>query len=77
MAIVWDDIFESARNKTALFDVKCSKQLEDEIIRLGGIPFIYRTGNSYLKYKVKVMDLTFGGELSGHVFFRDKWDGFV
>ncbi len=76
MAIVWDDIFETAKNKTALFDVKCSKQLEDEILRLGGTPFIYRTGNSYLKYKVKEMDLTFGGELSGHVFFRDKWDGF-
>jgi len=76
MAIVWDDIFESAKNKTALFDVKCSKQLEDEIVRLGGTPYIYRTGNSYLKYKVKEMDLTFGGELSGHVFFRDKWDGF-
>ncbi len=76
MAIVWDDIFDTAKNKTALFDVKCSKQLEDEIIRLGGTPYIYRTGNSYLKYKVKEMDLTFGGELSGHVFFRDRWDGF-
>lgn len=76
MAIVWDDIFDTAKNKTALFDVKCSKQLEDEILRLGGTPYIYRTGNSYLKYKVKEMDLTFGGELSGHVFFRDRWDGF-
>lgn len=76
MAIVWDDIFDTAKNKTALFDVKCSKQLEDEIIRLGGTPYIYRTGNSYLKYKVKEIDGTFGGELSGHVFFRDRWYGF-
>lgn len=76
MAIVWDDIMPKSKKKIALFDVKCSKQLEDEIIRLGGTPFIYRTGNSYQKNKIKEMDLTFGGELSGHVFFRDRWDGF-
>lgn len=76
MAIIWDDLMPKAKNKTALFDVKCSKQLEDEILRLGGIPYIYRTGNSYQKNKIKEMDLVFGGELSGHVFFRDRWDGF-
>ena len=76
MGIVWDDIMDKVDNKTALFDVKCSKQLEDEIIKLGGTPYIYRTGNSYQKNKIKEMDLAFGGELSGHVFFRDRWDGF-
>ncbi len=76
MAIIWGDLMPTSANKTALFDVKCSKQLEDEIIRLGGKPYIYRTGNSYQKNKIKEMDLTFGGELSGHVFFRDRWMGF-
>lgn len=76
MAIIWDDLMPKVENKTALFDVKCSKQLEDEIIRLGGTPYIYRTGNSYQKNKIKQMDLAFGGELSGHVFFRDRWGGF-
>lgn len=76
MAIIWDDLMDKVDNKTALFDVKCSKTLEDEIVRLGGTPFIYRTGNSYQKNKIKEMDLAFGGELSGHVFFRDRWDGF-
>lgn len=76
MAIIWDDIMPHIDNKMALFDVKCSKQLEDEIKRLGGIPYIYRTGNSYQKNKIKEMNLAFGGELSGHVFFRDKWEGF-
>lgn len=76
MAIIWDDIIDKVDNKTALFDVKCSKSLEDEIKRIGGRPFIYRTGNSYLKNKIKEMDLAFGGELSGHLFFRDRWDGF-
>ena len=73
MAIVWDDIMPKVSNKTALYDVKCSKQLEDE---LGGTPYVYRTGNSYRKNKVKEMGLAFGGELAGHVFFRDRWDGF-
>lgn len=76
MAIFWGDLMPQSLNKIALFDVKCSKQLEDEIIRLGGTPFIYRTGNSYQKNKIKEMDLIFGGELSGHVFFRDRWAGF-
>lgn len=76
MAIIWNDLMPKVENKTALFDVKCSKQLEDEIKRLGGTPYIYRTGNSYQKNKIKEMDLAFGGELSGHLFFRDKWDGF-
>lgn len=76
MAIIWNDLMPNAENKTALFDVKCSKTLIDEIIRLGGIPYMYRTGNSYQKNKIKEMDLIFGGELSGHVFFRDKWQGF-
>lgn len=76
MAIFWGDLMPKDDKKIALFDVKCSKQLEDEVIRLGGTPFIYRTGNSYQKNKIKEMDLIFGGELSGHLFFRDRWDGF-
>ena len=46
MAIIWNDLMPKVDNKTALFDVKCSKTLEDEIVRLGGNPYIYRTGNS-------------------------------
>ena len=61
-------------NKKALFDVKCSKSLPDEIIKLGGEPVCYRTGNSYMKAKMREGDFAFGSELSGHVFFRDKWD---
>jgi len=76
MAIFLDDIMPKISNKTALFDVKCSKQLEDEIIKLGGTPYIYRTGAAFLRNKIKELDLAFGGELSGHVFFRDKWLGF-
>lgn len=72
--IIWRDIMSKVKNKHALFDVKCSKSLADEIIKLGGIPVCYRTGNSYMKAKMREGDFAFGSELSGHVFFRDKWD---
>lgn len=72
--IIWRDIMSKVKNKHALFDVKCTKSLADEIIKLGGIPVCYRTGNSYMKAKMREGDFAFGSELSGHVFFRDKWD---
>ena len=50
-------------------------QLEDEIIKLGGTPICYRTGNSWTRYKVNKEELPFGGEYSGHMYFRDKWPG--
>ena len=72
--IIWRDIMSKVANKHALFDVKCSKSLADEVEKLGGIPVCYRTGNSYMKAKMREGDFAFGSELSGHVFFRDKWD---
>lgn len=75
MIVIIRDIINKVKNKTFLFDVKCSKSLSDEIIKLGGTPYIYRTGNSYTKTKIHELDLPFGGELSGHLFFRDKYIG--
>ncbi|MEG1990284.1 MAG: phosphomannomutase/phosphoglucomutase [Clostridia bacterium] len=71
--IIWRDIMSKIDNKSALFDVKCTKALPDEIIKLGGVPVCYRTGNSYMKAKMKEGSFAFGSELSGHVFFNDKW----
>lgn len=76
MIIIIRDIINKVKNKTFLYDVKCSKALDDEIVKLGGKSICYRTGNSYTKAKVRDDDLPFGGELSGHVYFRDKWPGF-
>lgn len=71
--IIWRDIMDKVSNKNALFDVKCSKSLPDEIIKLGGNPVCYRTGNSYMKAKMREGNFAFGNELSGHVFFNDRW----
>ncbi len=76
MIIIIRNIINKVKNKTFLYDVKCSKALDDEIVKLGGKSICYRTGNSYTKAKVRDDDLPFGGELSGHVYFRDKWPGF-
>lgn len=76
MIIIIRDIINKVEKKEFLYDVKCSKSLSDEIERLGGKCLCYRTGNSYTKAKVRDEDLPFGGELSGHVYFRDRWPGF-
>lgn len=76
MIIIIRDIFAKVSKKEFLFDVKCSKSVEDEIKKLGGIPYCYRTGNSYTRAKTQELDLPFGGELSGHLYFRDHFLGF-
>ena len=76
MIIFIRDLINKVSNKTFLVDVKCSNSFIDEIEILGGKALQYGTGNSYTKAKVREEDLAFGGELSGHVYFRDRWPGF-
>lgn len=59
-----------------LFDVKCSKTLIDGLRKLEIEPVMYRTGASYTNKMMQEGNFTFGGEYSGHLFFRDKWLGF-
>lgn len=67
-----------ARNPGAgiLFDVKCSQLLPEEIERLGGRPFMWKTGHSLIKAKMKEEGMPLGGEMSGHIFFKDGFFGF-
>ena len=76
MIMVVRSILPTSNNKRVLYDVKCSKSLTDEIEKLGGTPIISRTGNSYTKANTRDNDCIFGGELSGHLYFRDKFLGF-
>ncbi len=68
-------INDKVADKSYLFDVKCGKALEDEIVKLGGNPIIYRTGNSWTRYAVNKNKYPFGGEYSGHMYFTDRWPG--
>jgi phosphomannomutase / phosphoglucomutase len=72
MLLYIKDMIGSVQNKRFLCDIKCSKVLDDMISRWGGEVVCYRTGASYTQYKVHVDNLPFGGEYSGHLFFRDK-----
>jgi len=76
MIIIARDILSKSKENKILFDVKCTKALADEIENLGGEYERYRVGNSYLKARMKEGNFAFGGEFSGHIFFRDKWSGF-
>lgn len=64
------------KEKRALYDVKCSKTLIDELDKLGYESTMYRTGNSYINMMMQKGNYTFGGEYSGHVYFRDCFPGF-
>ncbi len=59
-----------------IYDVKCSRNLPAEIIRNGGTPTIWKTGHSLMKAKLKENGAIFAGEMSGHLFFNDRWFGF-
>lgn len=76
MIIIIRDIIDKVSKKEFLYDVKCSKSLSDEIEKLGATGICYRTGNSYTKAKVKDDNIPFGGELSGHLYFNDRWPCF-
>ncbi len=76
MIIIIRDIIDTVEKKEFLYDVKCSKAVADEIKKLKAKGICYRTGNSYTKAKILDDNLPFGGELSGHVYFNDRWPGF-
>lgn len=81
--VVWADTIMSLflpeivkQGDEIIFDVKCSQALEDEIIRLGGKPVIWKTGHSLIKQRMKELGCKFGGEMSGHLFFADDYFGY-
>lgn len=76
MLIIYRNLVNKLKNKKALYDVKCSKTLIDELDKLGIEKVMYRTGNSYMNMMMQEGNFDFGGEYSGHVFFRDKFPGF-
>ena len=59
-----------------IYDVKCSHRLAQHIKSHGGVPYMSRTGHSYIKSKLREIQAAFAGEMSGHFFFNDSWYGF-
>jgi phosphomannomutase/phosphoglucomutase len=70
------DVLPSRPGAAVISEVKASKVLYEEIERLGGRPIMWRTGHSLIKKKIKEENAPLAGEMSGHIFFNDRWFGF-
>lgn len=84
-AIIWPDrllmLFASALlqtkpNANIIYDVKCTNHLAAAIRNQGGNPIIWKTGHSLIKAKMAEVKAELAGEMSGHFFFRDRWNGY-
>ena len=83
--IVWGDelmvafsraVLRERPGATIIGDVKCSKRMYDDIARHGGRPIMWKTGHSLIKSKLKEEHAALAGEMSGHMFFADRYFGF-
>ena len=76
MMLFAQDVLKRVPGGTILFDVKCSQRLAPAIEAAGGKPMMYKTGHSLIKAKMKEIQSPLGGEMSGHIFFKERWYGF-
>jgi phosphomannomutase len=87
MMLFAQDVLSRVPNATILFDVKCSQRLAPAIEAAGGKALMFKTGHSLIKAKMHEIDLAttrmdkqsqaaLGGEMSGHIFFKERWYGF-
>ena len=70
------DVLTRVPGGTIIFDVKCTQRLAPAIRAAGGVPLMYKTGHSLIKAKMKEVGSPLGGEMSGHIFFKERWYGF-
>ena len=75
MMLFSEDILNSKKG-SIVFDVKCSNHLSNLILKDGGTPIMAPTGHFHIKKAIKKNNALLGGEMSGHIFFNDKWYGF-
>ena len=76
MILFAQDVLSRVPGGDIVFDVKCSQRLAPAIEAAGGVPHIYKTGHSLIKARMKELDSPLGGEMSGHIFFKERWFGF-
>ncbi|MGH7041864.1 MAG: phosphoglucomutase/phosphomannomutase PgmG [Acetobacteraceae bacterium] len=76
MVLLARDVLATHPGATVIADVKASQVLFDEIARAGGVPLMWKTGHSLIKAKMAETGAPLAGEMSGHIFFADRWYGF-
>jgi phosphomannomutase/phosphoglucomutase len=70
------DILERNPGGLIIYDVKCSRFLDGIIREHGGEPLMWKTGHSFIKAKIRESGALLAGEMSGHIFFKERWYGF-
>lgn len=70
------DVLSRNPGAQIIFDVKCTRNLAPWIERHGGKPIMWKTGHSFIKGKLKETGALLAGEMSGHIFFKERWYGF-
>lgn len=70
------DVLSRHPGAQIIYDVKCSQQLPAAITAAGGKPLMWKTGHSFIKAKLQATDAILAGEMSGHLFFKERWYGF-
>lgn len=75
VAIFADDVISQNPRAKIVYNTLCSKVVEDVIKKAGGVPVMWLTGHAFIKAKAREVKSPFGGELSGHFFFLDKFYG--
>ncbi|HEY1044610.1 MAG TPA: phosphomannomutase/phosphoglucomutase [Telluria sp.] len=76
MMLFAQDVLTRHPGEQILFDVKCTRHLAPWIAKHGGKPLMWKTGHSLVKAKLRETGAPLGGEMSGHIFFKDRWYGF-
>ena len=84
-AIIWpdrqlmlyaEDVLNANPGGQIIFDVKCTRHVATWVRAHGGVPLMWKTGHSLIKAKLKETGAPLAGEMSGHIFFNDRWFGF-
>jgi phosphomannomutase len=76
LVVLARDVLKAHPGGTIIADVKASQVLFDEVAKAGGTPLMWKTGHSLIKAKMAETKSPLAGEMSGHIFFNDKWYGF-
>jgi phosphomannomutase len=76
LMLLAQDVLRRVPGGTVIFDVKCTQRLAPAIRKAGGVPLMWKTGHSLIKAKMKEIGAPIAGEMSGHIFFGERWYGF-
>ena len=76
LMVLAKDVLSRNRGAAIIYDVKCSRYLKTVVDANGGTPLMWKTGHSLIKSKMEEMQAPLAGELSGHIFFGERWYGF-